>query len=756
MTETKLYTESAKATDWGKTRIITSTKNDTVNLLFSRKCAAVITIDNDDHTNVGFKPHCCDIEDDQGAIIDDGAYIVNLTNDMKCLSPATMDADNLLSFGIACMKKELAPQDLDLKVIDKELLKNSKFDEMEGEIVAVIHPLSCPVTFTDKEIPHGKIGNDKTREDFKDFGDQVFEWFQVRKEGKSKEEDNAIVFGNICEARRLDEYFGPSFTDRFGEPDNIFLTTHWRQLLDFKKAEEGVKELQQSFGPRPQAPAPGTSQAAQQPLRPQQIIIEKAEDIEKSSMAEEGKTTLELFLTCGVINNEGPVPTIENVCAPTWTDNMKNIQELKGEKVRGTRLQRLVTTAFASRDSDSLLPEEKAPMEGDRCFTHLPMKACTQLLHGSLDYDSSSPMAESTSLTLSVFAPQREGNDKFKKLKESEETARIQKLFDYDITDVSTKICKAGELNTYDDVMSLIANTSHTFLQLVKGALDDKTPSPIIILCLYIIYAKLDTNEVKSWAVKHKDEHPFLHFYIFNKTNNCWRMAVEHSTNAQNQQLSRGKMFDRIPKRKLISMLDCALSLRQDVQKWVDNDVPCDQCPGFAQSINPKRKLIEELLRETHLSEPTKTKKPSASTKAKNPGAGTKRPAKPSKDEDDSSVEEKKPPAKKPRVTKKEKQKKAAKELGWIEPVPGKTIRPNMVFPPGLKEQYCFNWACVGQECKEGDEDRTKILDNIAGKKICTISSVYRKNPRIEYTDKQLTLFNPVTDDEASTNGASE
>ena len=77
---------------------------------------------------------------------------------------------------------------------------------------------------------------------------------------------------------------------------------------------------------------------------------------------------------------------------------------------------------------------------------------------------------------------------------------------------------------------------------------------------------------------------------------------------------------------------------------------------------------------------------------------------------------------------------------------------------------------CVGQECKAGDDcprkhaalpfiketDRDMMLNHLAEKKICHICNVYKSNPRIKYTPKQLELFNTVTDDEASTTGASD
>lgn len=222
-----------------------------------------------------------------------------------------------------------------------------------------------------------------------------------------------------------------------------------------------------------------------------------------------------------------------------------------------------------------------------------------------------------------------------------------------------------------------------------------------------------------------------------------------------------------VPKRKLIAMLNCALGFRADIDKWLDNDTPCDICPSFAAGLDPRNKIMDTLMKEVQLA-----KKPTA-TKAKTPRSSTKTTDNGSNKENanETATEDKqKPSTKKARVTARTATAKDPKKLGWIEPIKGKDISPGKAFPPGLSKEYCFNFMCVGQECKAGDDcprkhaalpfikeaDRDKMLDHLAEKKICHICNVYKSNPRIKYTPKQLELFNTVTDDEASTTGASD
>lgn len=175
------------------------------------------------------------------------------------------------------------------------------------------------------------------------------------------------------------------------------------------------------------------------------------------------------------------------------------------------------------------------------------------MLHGIVDADRSTPDAKCTNLTLGVFTPQNPNSDKVIKLKNLA-------MSDYDITDISTKISKIGQLTSVDDAMSTMANISHVLLQLVKGRLSENCKALILVVCMYMMYAKLD-----SAAVKHKDKHPFLHCYIFNKMDNIWKLSVEHGTNSQFQQLVQAKRLDEVPKRKLISILTCALGFRADI-----------------------------------------------------------------------------------------------------------------------------------------------------------------------------------------------
>ena len=56
---------------------------------------------------------------------------------------------------------------------------------------------------------------------------------------------------------------------------------------------------------------------------------------------------------------------------------------------------------------------------------------------------------------------------------------------DYDMTDISAKISKIGQLTSVDDAMSTMANVSHVLLQLVKGRLSCK--APILVVCMYMM-----------------------------------------------------------------------------------------------------------------------------------------------------------------------------------------------------------------------------------------------------------------------------
>lgn len=75
---------------------------------------------------------------------------------------------------------------------------------------------------------------------------------------------------------------------------------------------------------------------------PRHIVLRKEEDIEKVTMAKDGKVTIGLMLTCGVAKVEGTTPVIDQVSFPEWTVNMKNIQDLESEKVRAIHLQRTI------------------------------------------------------------------------------------------------------------------------------------------------------------------------------------------------------------------------------------------------------------------------------------------------------------------------------------------------------------------------------------------------------------------------------